>query len=196
MKLFLTSTVFLNKEVTNKVFQNIDKPIKECKVLFIPNQKTTKEKLNSNKYLDRVIDWGFSPKNIHIFNKYNPDLSRNLDIDIITISGGNTFETLDIIRKTNFDKDIINYINKGVIFIGGSAGSHIVTKNIEHVLEFDSNDIAMTDFNTLGLFNGILICHYDEERKEIYNNLNSKYKIYTLTNDEILIVDNQEVKKI
>ena len=49
MKLFLTSTVFLNKEVTNKVFQNIDKPIKECRVLFIPNQKATKEKLNSNE---------------------------------------------------------------------------------------------------------------------------------------------------
>ncbi len=195
MKLFLTSTVFLDKKVTDRVFSYIEKPINECKVLFIPNEKATKERLESDKYLNRVIEWGFSKENIYIFNKYEPSKYKNLDIDIITIGGGNTFGTLDVLRKTSFDKEIINYINNGVVYIGGSAGSHIVTKNVEHVLEFDPNDVGITNFKGLNLFDGIVICHYDDSRKYIYDKLKSNNNIHTLTNDEFIIIEDNKVKK-
>ena len=49
----------------------------------------------------------------------------------------------------------------------------------------------MSDFNGLGLFDGILICHYTEERKALYDKLASdgKYKIYTLTDEDSLVVN-------
>lgn len=48
----------------------------------------------------------------------------------------------------------------------------------------------MKDFRGLGLFDGILICHYKQEREEHKNQLESegKYKVYTLTDDEYLII--------
>ena len=132
----------------------------------------------------------------YIFDESESEKFRDLDIDIIYISGGNTFATLDKIRKANFENYIKEYIKKGVIYIGGSCGAHIVTKNIEHLLELDDNYIGITNFNALGLFDGVIIPHYEakeytpELREEIYNKLleESKYSVYKLTNDESLIV--------
>ena len=89
-----------------------------------------------------------------------------------------------------------NILKKGVIYIGGSCGVHIVTKNIEHLLKSDDNYIGITNFNALGLFDGVIIPYYEakeytpELREEIYNKLleEAKYSVYKLTNDESLIV--------
>ena len=129
MKLILSSSVFWKYLFKKTILSNIPKKIEDSKVLFIPNEKATKEKTESNKYYDRLYEDGFTNKdNIYIFDESEADKFRNLDIDLIYVSGGNTFKTLEKIKKCNFDKDIINYVNNGVIYIGGSAGVHIVTK--------------------------------------------------------------------
>lgn len=188
MKLILTSCDFLNDSSKQAIINNLEKDITKVKILFIPPASATKEDLYSNKYIKRVLAYGFKKENIYIFNYYEPDKSRNLDIDAIYVGGGNTFSLLDRIRKCHFDKDIINYVNNNVIYIGGSAGTHIVTKNIEHVLNFDINEANITNFNALNLFDGIIICHYDNSRKKYLKELKEKYKVYTLKDDEYIIV--------
>ena len=187
MKLILTSKDFLNEKSKKAIFDNLEKNIKDVKILFVPPAKATKENLYSDKYQRRIMEYGFSKENIHVLNYFEPDKSRNLNIDAIYVGGGNTFLLLDRLRKCNFDKDIINYVNNGIIYIGGSAGTHIVTRNIKHVLNFDENTAKMTNFKGLGLFNGIIICHYDKSREKILKSINSKYKIYTLKDDEYII---------
>lgn len=136
-------------------------------------------------------EFGFDEDNIRIFDYYNPKRFIGIDIDVIYISGGNTFATLKRIKDCGFDREIIRYVKSGVIYIGGSAGAHIITQNIEHVAAFDSIPDGMNDFNGLGLLDGILICHYTMERKELYDKLISKnkYKVYTLSDDESLVVN-------
>ena len=88
---------------------------------------------------DKIVitpDKGFVIKKITI----------NMILDIIYISGGNTFATLKRIKDCGFDKEIIRYVKSGVLYIGGSAGAHIVTQNIEHIVAFDSVPEDMTDF--------------------------------------------------
>ena len=189
MKMFLTSTVFLNPLVTKKVFDKIDKDIKDCKVLFIPNEKATPEKLDSDKYINRVANWGFSKENVYVFDERYPEKFLKLDIDILTISGGNTFATMKKIRDCNFDKAIMNYVKNGVIYIGGSCGSHIVTKNIKHVEEFDDNYVNLKNYDGLDLFDGILICHYDDSRKKAFEELKDS-NVYRLTDNDVLYVEN------
>lgn len=127
--------------------------------------------------------------NVYVFDHNNPDKFRNLNIDVVYISGGNTFGTLDKIRRCDFDKDIINYVKSGVIYIGGSAGAHIASKNIQHVEKYDKNTIGLSDYSGLGLFDGVLICHYTEARKEDFDQLsaNSEYKTYVLSNDDSIV---------
>ena len=61
-------------------------------MLFIPNEKATKDKINSDKYYDRLYKDGFTNRdNIYVFDETEVDRFRNLNIDLIYISGGNTF---------------------------------------------------------------------------------------------------------
>lgn len=194
MKLILSSCDFLNENSKKCILDNIAKPLDKNKVLFIPNEKFQVD--NLDKYYKRLEYDGFKKENTFIFNEYEVDKFKDLDIDLIYIGGGNTFYTLDKLKKTNFDKCIIEYLNKGVIYIGGSCGAHIVSSNIEHVLAFDTNYVGLTDFNGLNLFKGIIIPHYNKDREYVYNSLlkKNKYKVYPLTNDGSIVINDKIVK--
>ena len=191
MHLILSSCDFQNDKSRKFIIDNLKIPIEVCRVLFIPNEKASPKSLRGDLYYDRVQAFGFRRENIYVLNYYNIKPFCDLDIDAIYVSGGNTFATLVRLRKRGFDKEIIKYINKGVTYIGGSAGAHIVTKNIEHVLPFDDNYCGLTDFNGLGLFDGILFCHYTDERKVYYEKAiaDGKYKVYRLTNEDSIVVN-------
>ena len=73
-------------------------------MLYFPNEKVTPEKIKSGKYEARVAAFGFQRKNIYVANYYDPTPFFNLDIDVIYISGGNTFGTFKLIRDSGFDK--------------------------------------------------------------------------------------------
>lgn len=202
MKLILSSCDFINDNSRKVINDNVD--VANSKVLFIPNEKATKELINSDKYYKRLYKDGFTENNIYIFDEENANQFINLDIDVIYVGGGNTFATLKKIKDCGFDKYIINYINNGVIYIGGSCGAHIVTKNIEHLLDLDNNYCNLDDYKGLGLLDGIIIPHFNEvdyepeKRMELYNKLitENKYKVYTLTNSESIIVNNDIIEII
>ena len=190
MKLILSSCDFGNPTSARFISDNLCKPISDCKVLYFPNKKITPEKIKSGKYGARVAAFGFQRNNIYVANYYDPTPFFNLDIDVIYISGGNTFGTLKLIRDSGFDKAIVDYVQKGVIYIGGSAGAHIATADITHVARYDKDTFDLSDFSGLGLYNGILICHYTEDRKADFDTLNSlgKYRVIALRDDQSIII--------
>lgn len=190
MDLILSSRDFRNDTSRNCIIDNLNTPIEECRLLFIPNEKATYEAIHSEKYYSRIQEFGFRWENIFVFDYFNTDNYCSLKIDAIYVSGGNTFQTLDRLRECGFDKAIINYVKSGVTYIGGSAGAHIVTQNIEHVLQYDTNPTGMTSFDGLGLFDGIMICHYSDERRAHFEKLISegKYKVYALTDEDSIVV--------
>lgn len=124
---------------------------------------------------------------------------------IILTSSGLIYD--DVIEKVkykilkpfcNLKMLVIPTARKGVIYLGASAGTHIATQNIKHVLNFDDNYSGVKKFKGLGLFNGIIICHYNESRKNIFENLEKKkeYTVYSLTDKEIIYFDVYNVYKI
>ena len=193
MKLILSSCDFNNDDSKNVIIENLCKSISECKVLYFPNEKVTLKKIKSGKYEDRISAFGFQKENIYVANYFDPTPFLNLDIDAIYISGGNTFGTIKLIRDSGFDKAIVNYVQSGVIYVGGSAGAHIVTADISHVEKYDKDTFGLTDFSGLGLFDGILICHYNEERKVDFKALKAlnRYKVIVLRDDQSIIIENK-----
>lgn len=190
MTLILSSCDFGNPESAKFIYHHLCKPIKDCKVLYFPNEKVTPEKMKSGIYESRLSAFGFHKKNICIANYFKSLPCFDFDIDVIYISGGNTFGTMKLIRDTGFDKVIIDYVQKGAVYIGGSAGAHIATANIAHVEKYDKNTYGLTDFSGLGLFDGILICHYTEERKRDYEDLSAmgKYTVIALKDDHSIMI--------
>lgn len=191
MKLILSSSDFGNPLSAQFIKDNLGKPIGDCKVLYFPNEKATEERIKSDMYYDRLNAFGFQKQNITVFNYYEPFGYDNLDIDAIYISGGNTFGTIKRIREANADKLIIDYVNKGAVYIGGSAGAHIASANLSHVKKYDTNTFDITDFSGIGLFNGILICHYNDDRKAHLDELiaDGSFNVVALKDGESILVN-------
>ena len=190
MKLILSSCDFKNENSKQFILDNIPKPLEEIRVLFMPDECASKKEILSDKFYDRLVSYGFKRENITVLNYYDADSFKNLDIDMLYLSGGNTFSVLHRIRKHGFQTAMIDYIKKGVIYVGGSAGAHIVSANLEHVLKYDQNTAKITDFSGLNLFDGILVCHFTNERQAHFEALmaESKYKVVALSNDESLLI--------
>lgn len=192
MNLILTSKGFGNPIANKKIKENLTVNIQNARVLFIP---TALSGLHSyEKYLPDFINFGFKKDNIIIFDYKNAFKYKNLNIDVIYVCGGNTFTLLKLIKECGFDEDIKRYIQEGVIYIGRSAGTHLVTKNIKHILHFDENHIGLKDFNALGLFDGIVFCHYSADRKQAYieAKLKNEFNVYKITDEEIIFVNEKK----
>lgn len=191
MRMILTSRDFENENSKACIMSNLPLPLPECKILFIPNENATLGRIRSGRYHKRMESHGFQMDNIFVFNHYEPEKYFNLGIDAIFIGGGNTFSQMAKIKKCGFDFAIIDYVKNGVLYIGGSAGTHIASKNIRHVLPFDRNKNELTDFTGLGLFDGIVFCHYTDERKRYYDEAvaENKYKVYRIKDDQAIAVN-------
>ena len=192
MNLILTSCDFGNQNSAKIIYDNLPKPISECKVLFFPNEKATPEKIESGKYKSRLAAFGFQKNNICVANYFQPESIFYIDVDVIYISGGNTFGTMKRIRESGFDQVILDLVRNGATYIGGSAGAHIATADLSHVTKYDQDTFGLSDFSGLGLYQGILICHYSEDRREDLEHLRSSgvYNVQALSDQDSIVVKN------
>ena len=191
-KIILSSCDFRNINSAKCIYDNLPFPISQCKVLYFPNERATEEVIKGNKFYNRLSEFGFCKENIHIFNYFSPaDFDTNIRIDVIYISGGNTFGMLKKIKEAGADKIILNYLSCGSMYIGGSAGAHIASRSIKHVVKYDIETFGLTDFSGLNLFNGIFICHYSELREEDYQTLIEKGEknIIKLRDEDSIVLD-------
>ena len=165
MRLILSSRDFGGDASRSAILRQLSKPLHACRTLFVPNERATHERIAGRLYHARLQKYGFNPALVAVFDEASDTDYASLPLDLIYISGGNTFATLDKLRKTGLDRVIENHVRRGVIYIGGSAGAHIASKDVSHVLEADENAVSLSDFRALGLLNGVLICHYTEARR-------------------------------
>lgn len=197
MKLILCS--ISDESIFDKIKEHLDKPADQIKILVIPSAMPVS--VRERKILKGVAKHGFSEKNITIFNHKKAENFRNLNIDVVYTCGGNTFLLLKRLRECGFDKEVAGYIKSGATYIGASAGAHLVSKDTRHLIPIDGNDKALegiTDFSALSLFDGILFCHFGPDRRKYYEKAvkEGKHNVHTLTNDEIMIIENGKTEKI
>ncbi|MBQ8431786.1 MAG: Type 1 glutamine amidotransferase-like domain-containing protein [Clostridia bacterium] len=190
MKLILSSCDFGNAESAKFIHDHLCKPIGDCRVLYFPNEKVTPEKIKSGKYQARLAAFGFQKKNIYVANYFEHTTCLGLDIDVIYISGGNTFGTMKCIRDAGLDSAIVDYVQNGAVYIGGSAGAHIASASIAHVIKYDKDTFGLTDFSGLGLYQGILICHYAKDREEDLAQLKAvgEYPVLALSDGQSVVI--------
>lgn len=75
------------------------------------------------------------------------------DVDAIYAKGGNSFYLLNAMRKSGFDKLINKLLDKGVIYIGESAGAYVACPTIEmaHWKHQDRDIVGLNDLTGLGI---------------------------------------------
>ena len=192
MHLVLSSCDFESEKVRAAIFGELPKAVEDCTVLYFPSEKASNKDVKGSKFKKRLEGFGFTRGNVTVFNKNTPEKHRGIEVDVVYVGGGNTFSMLKTLRETRFDSEIVRLVENGALYIGGSAGAHIASKDVEHVQVFDKNEVEMTDFSALGLFDGILFCHFCEERKPYYEKAlaEQKFNVFTLADDEYIIVNN------
>lgn len=192
MKLILSSRDFRDESSRRVILSNLPKPISRCRALFIPNEKWTPERLDTGFYVRRLREFGFSEELVSIFDPRRPDAFRNLALDVIYVSGGNSFELLSLLRRCSFEQEIIRCIRSGVVYIGGSAGAHLVSADLSHLSRYDSVPMDIADFRGLGLYHGVFLCHFSADRQAHLEQLRSegRFPVRALTDsDSFLVTD-------
>lgn len=168
----LTSCGIVNEEFKTRFYNIISKDeLSNKKVLYITTASDGDNDLDKS-WMDEeyrtILDLGINDDNITEY-KIGNDIDIN-NFDIIYMMGGNTFYLLDIIRKTNFDRIIKNFISDGNVYIGSSAGSEILGNSIDIALGYDENNVNMIDFTGLKIVDALIVPH-SNRKEEFINNL-------------------------
>ena len=158
----LTSCGIIKEDFKNRFYEIVSKEeLKNKKVLYITTASDgdpDDDKSWMNIEFQTILDLGIDKTNIIEYKIGESNIDIN-DFDIMYMMGGNTFYLLDVIRKTYFDKEIVNFINSGKIYIGSSAGSEILGNSIEPAIGYDDNNVGMIDFTGLKIIDGLIIPH-------------------------------------
>ena len=178
----LTSCGIRNKSFKDRLYGIVSKEeLKSKKVLYITTASDGEED-DDKSWMDEeyktILDLGINESNI-IEHKIGNDINID-DFDIIYMMGGNTFYLLDVIRKTGFDKIIVDFINKGKIYIGSSAGSEILGNSIDVALGYDDNNVNMVDFTGLKIVDALIVPH-SNRKEEFISELKNKTKENVIT---------------
>jgi len=194
-------TLFLTSQFKNMVKELkavLPKPANELSCAFIPTAADVYEE-KPWMYADRdeLIKLGLNVFDLPLKGKTKQEIEEALsNVDIIFVAGGNTFYLLDEARKSGFVEIIPKLVEKGVIYIGSSAGSYLACPTIEAATwkNQDKNIIGMTDFTALNLVPFILFVHYKPEHNDLLKQEipKTKYPVRILKDDQaILVLDNK-----
>ncbi len=155
----------------------------ECKgktITFIPTASLPEEVtfyVAAGK--EALEKYGVVVDELEISTASKEDIAAKLQHnDYIYVSGGNTFFLLQELKRTGADKIIIEQIKSGKPYIGESAGSILLSRNIEYVTEIDNPAEApnLDSFLSLGLVDFYPLPHHTNAPfKEAVENVKSKY---------------------
>ncbi|MCD4705299.1 peptidase E [bacterium] len=199
MKLLLTSS---GKFITeNNIDQYLPKKLIDCQIAYITTALKDVKDTNYSKNLQkRMSELGFSYTKIDITGKNENELRDTLGrYDVIMVEGGNVFYLLKMVRESGFDNVIKDLINKGVVYIGSSAGSYIAGASIVTGTWSDRGyDRYDMNYKAMNIVPFVIKAHYTSDK---YNNLKTKmkklqYPVKILTDQQALLIIDNEIKLI
>jgi dipeptidase E len=102
-------------------------------------------------------------------------------VDVLFVSGGNTFYLMEQIHRTRFTAFVKDFLEKGGIYIGSSAGSVAAGPDISVIKQFDSPKKArrLKTFRGMGVVDFVTLPHWGSEyykKKYLHEGLEEAYK--------------------
>ncbi len=126
---------------------------------------------------EKALEWIHKPKSFEnidiamwkdIHRKTADDLE---EFDALYLMGGNTYELLYQLRSSDFLTVIRDFLGKGKMVYGISAGAYVLGKDIQDRIppeDEDKNSIGLQDLSALNLVkNHNVHCHYIPEHDNL-----------------------------
>lgn len=200
-KLLLTSAGMNVKEEFLKILPKSPNQTKLAHI--ITAAKPEKDKWYVEKDTKLMSEAGFDVSEIDIEGKTQSQLGKILkDFDVVYVQGGNTFYLLNIVRKTGFAKAIKELIDRGVLYVGVSAGSIIAGPTIEtagwKMVEPDRNFVKLEDLTAMNLVPFNIFVHYVPRHKAFVKkeSAKSKYPLKIITDNQAILVEGNKYRLI
>lgn len=202
IKLFLASSF---SEVAC-LFQNFVKDeLQNKSVTFIPTASKVEEyKGHVENDQQAFLDLGITIDVLELTTASREEIETKLAAnDFIFVSGGNTFYLLQEMRRSGADELIKAQLLQGKIYIGTSAGSVILSPNIQYLEAMDDKSKAplLNNYNGLKLIEEYPLVHYQnfpftETAELIYQTYKNQIPLVILSNNQVLIIENQTTRVI
>lgn len=185
----LTSTG-LSSEIAKKYFLDIVSKLSYKKGAYVTTAAKDKE---SNKWSiiskQQMLDLGLNEVDF-----VDIEVTPNFDFstyDVVMVAGGNTFKLLNAVNNSNFKNEMKNFLSRGGIYIGISAGAIIMTPTISIAgeVEPDVNEIGITDLSGMGFVPFEVLPHYESYQDPQIEEYKKKTanEVKLISNEEILI---------
>lgn len=204
MKFILTSSSNL---VTESWSQEFEMKPTDLKVAFIDTAAEVYNKEQADwLQADRqaLITVGFSVTDYTLTDKTEEDLKNDLaDFEILFVSGGNTFYLLEKAIHSGFVDLIKNDFFPDKVYVGSSAGSVLLSNDIEIIKYLDSPDKArLTTTQSIGIFDCLILPHWGSETfKSKYQQLfkaayEKSVNIMTISDTEYLLSFSDKISRV
>lgn len=200
-KLFLASYF---TEVSSLLPILLEEEILGKKIVFIPTAALHEENaFYTNEDRKSLKKLGFIVEELEISNATEEEIRKSItSTDYIFVGGGNTFFLLQELKRKGADKLIINHIEKGKLYIGTSAGSIIMQKDI--ISDGTENlDIAPDlngDFSALSIINFYLYVHYGHnywgDDDQYISKYYAKLDLKKISDKQVITVSGEKIEII
>lgn len=165
--------------------------------------KPGKDKTHIEVNKKRLREAGCDFEELDIEGK-NEDELRELfkDKNAVFVGGGNTFYLLKAVRESGFDKVAKELVEKGVAYIGSSAGSYIACPTIEMATwkkpGEEKDNFGVTDLTAMNLVPFLVKAHYEPEQAELLKDKisQSKYEIKIIKDGQAILVEDDNYKLV
>lgn len=178
------------------------------KVLFVETSGETHQ--GKRRWIDEAIEkmqqLGFELKNYTITDKTESEIKSAIkNVDIVYVAGGNSAYLLNKSQENNFAKVVKEFIDKGGIYIGQSAGSIVAGPSMKPLYKPKHNEWfqKLSSFDGYGLVDFVIVPHFgrEDEKEEFFRHradqmYTDKYKIILLTDKQYIRVQEDGMYKI
>lgn len=200
-KLFLASfTAF----VVDKLVEFVGTPANSKRVAFIPTGADPyDDKWFVEKDRSALSEAGFDITEVDIKNISATDLYDKLSaFDLIVVSGGNSFYILEQALKCDFKEVLEKLLDRGVVYVGGSAGASLVGPDLSFAKTLDNPQMApgLKFYKALGIVDFEVLPHFgeikyqDRYEKILEEYSDAAYEIIPLTNYQAIEVVGTDYK--
>ena len=180
-KILLTSAGFTETKIRNTFLSFIKKSPSDIKVLFIPTAAINPAAIAMlPKCMDDLLKSDIPAENIQVF-----DLHRSLSyeellvFDAVYFTGGSPPYLLERINATGFNTPLNEFVSKGGVYVGVSAGSWVAAGNLPNSLGYLKAELQVhAEIGTAtGVIDNDMITHIDLTDKNAVVIHNGVYEI-------------------
>ena len=189
-------------QVKEEILKILPKPANQIKVAYIV---TAAKGEQDSSYVKedalKMKEMGFEVEEVDVEDKDENDLRILLSgKDVIYVQGGNTFYLMKYVKESGFDKVVKELIEKGVIYIGVSAGSYIACPTIEAAnwKHADKNIVNLKDLTGMNLVPFLLSAHFNPEYAEVLKQeiAATKYPVKILDDNQAILIIDENIKLV